>query len=84
MRFCSFMNEPNISVRGREFSAVWQELVDYEERLRWPEECYRCEIRAVCRMCAGSICARSGSISKVDRAFCNKLKCFMKDKKEDD
>ena len=43
MRFCSFMNEPNIPVRDQAFLKSWQELIVYEEALEWPEECKTCE-----------------------------------------
>ena len=43
MRFCSFMNEPNIPVRDQAFLKSWQELIAYEEALEWPEECKTCE-----------------------------------------
>lgn len=82
IRFCSFMNEPNISVRGRDLQSAWQELVDYEEQLRWPDACYKCEARQVCRMCAGSIATHSGSICKVNEDFCNKFKTYVKRESE--
>ena len=37
MRFCSFMDEPNIPVREVGFPAAWQRLLQYEEELEWPE-----------------------------------------------
>ena len=82
LRFCSFMNEPDISVRGRNLADAWRELVDYEERLRWPDACQKCDVREVCRMCAGSLAARSGSISKVDEAFCNRFRTYVKQERK--
>lgn len=79
MRFCSFMNEPNIDVKATPFAHAWQALVDYEEQLRWPAECQSCDIRDVCRMCAGSLSARSGSVHKTDEAFCEKLRQYVRD-----
>ena len=82
MRFCSFMNEPNIMVRGENFADAWQALVAYQEQLRWPAECQSCEVRDVCRMCAGSLAARSGSINRVDEAFCKKFKKYVNEERE--
>ena len=82
LRFCNLMSEPDIPVRGRPLTAAWRELVDYEEALRWPEECYSCEIKSICRVCAGTIATRSGSIKKVDRTYCDKMKQYVKEEKE--
>lgn len=83
MRFCSFMNEPDIDILGDSFLPAWQKLVDYEEELRWPGECYNCEIHDVCRVCAGSLAARSGSINRVNKSFCEKLKKYILKERED-
>lgn len=48
MRFCSFMNEPNISVREMAFGEAWQCLVDYENQCAWPEEVRMAEQMALC------------------------------------
>ncbi len=83
MRFCSFMNEPDLDVTKTKFSDVWQQLVAYEEHLRWPEECQRCEVREVCRICAGSLAARSGSIRKVNTIFCERFRKSVKENREE-
>lgn len=83
MRFCSFMNEPNISVRDKTLTEAWQELVAYEEQLRWPDDCYHCEVHDVCRMCAGALAARSSSIHKVNKDFCDKFKAYVKQERRD-
>ena len=49
MRFCSFMDEPNIPVRNLPFKEAWQQLLEYEEALDWPEECKTCEAAKVCQ-----------------------------------
>ena len=83
LRFCSFMNEPDIDVYQKDFPEAWQELVTYEDQLRWPEECRSCEVREVCRMCAGALASRSGSISRVDKEFCEKFQRYVKEERED-
>ena len=79
MRFCSFMNEPNISVNEYSFKEAWNRLLDYEENLRWPEECYSCEIFNICRKCAGMFNTQTGSPCHVDRHYCEKLKKYVKE-----
>lgn len=37
MRFCSFMNEPNISLRDADFKDAWQSLLAFEDGLTWPD-----------------------------------------------
>lgn len=37
LRFCSFMDEPNIPVQEVGFPAAWQRLLQYEEELEWPD-----------------------------------------------
>lgn len=78
MQFCSFMNEPDISVIDRTFEEAWRGLVKYEEQLRWPVECTTCEARLVCRRCAGSLAARSGSAQRVDEEFCKRFREYVK------
>ena len=82
LRFCSFMNEPDIKVFHSDFIDAWQELVVYEDHLSWPVACGECEVRKVCRMCAGSLASRSGSISRVDESFCEKFKKYVKEERE--
>ena len=78
MRFCSFMNEPNISIEENSLKEAWNKLLDYEENLRWPDECYSCEIFKICRKCSGMLNAASGSPLKVDKEYCDKLKRYVK------
>ena len=82
MRFCSFMNEPNISVLYQSFDSAWQELLQYEEALMWPIECQMCEIKDVCYRCVGSLASRSGSVHRVDPVFCEKMKRYIREEKE--
>lgn len=55
MRFCSFMDEPNISMLEYPFSEAWQRLLEYEESLEWPTKCKTCEAAKVCLECAATI-----------------------------
>ena len=59
MRFCSFMDEPNIPVRDLPFGEAWRQLLDFEEALDWPEECKTCEAAKVCQRCAVSLLGKT-------------------------
>lgn len=52
MRFCSFMNGPNIEVRHEPFDKCWKKLVKFQESLEWPNECKDCEYQKNCQRCA--------------------------------
>ncbi|OUP03183.1 radical SAM protein [Drancourtella sp. An210] len=77
MRFCSFMNEPNIPVKDMPFQKAWEELIRYEKALDWPEECWTCEANKVCFKCAGTLAAECGSVHKVTREFCERVKQYL-------
>lgn len=77
MRFCSFMNEPNIPVRELGFRKAWEELIRYEEALDWPEECKTCSAQKVCFKCAGTLAAECGSPHRVTEEFCSKVKRYL-------
>lgn len=55
MRFCSFLDEPNIPIRDMKFKDVWEKLLEYEEILDWPTECKQCTSAKICQKCAATI-----------------------------
>ena len=55
MRFCSFLDKPDIPVREMPFREAWGKLFEYEEALEWPEECKSCEAAKVCARCAATV-----------------------------
>lgn len=67
MRFCSFLNEPNIPVGEVGFPAAWQQLLQYEEELDWPAECKTCQAAKVCQRCAATVAAERGKGSPSPR-----------------
>ena len=69
MRFCSFMNGPDIPVREKCFKDCWEELVRFQEGLRWPQECEDCEYKRSCRRCAALFDIEDGGL-KVRDEFC--------------
>ena len=73
MRFCSFMNGPDISVRSRPFNECWKELVGFQERLEWPQECKECEYQKSCARCAALFNIEGGKL-KIRNEYCRKRK----------
>lgn len=78
MRFCSFMNKPDIPVLENEFQEAWKQLIEYEESLRWPEECYTCEANKICLKCAGALNAECGDPERTSKRFCEKYKKMLR------
>lgn len=82
MRFCSFMDKPDIPVRQIGVKEAWRQLIEYEEALKWPRECYTCEANKICLKCAGSLNAECGDPEQVSEEFCRRYKEFVKNNKE--
>lgn len=74
LRFCSFMDEPNICMRNMTFKDGWLQLLEYEKNLDWPSECKKCEAAKVCFKCAASISAKSNEECFKIRNMCKKMK----------
>ena len=83
MRFCSFLNEPNIPVHELTFQRAWRELLCYEETLDWPEECKTCSASTVCLKCAASLATLSGSVKHAPKSYCKSVQMLYKQKKGD-
>lgn len=77
MRFCLFLNEPNLSVVGRNLKECWQELLEFWESLRWPKECYTCDYRSRCRRCLAHLACLSGGLGRLNRDYCEKIRRIM-------
>lgn len=74
MRFCLFLNKPDISVVGRNLDSCWKELLKYWESLRWPQECYVCEYKKQCKKCLAHLACLSGGLNSLDTEYCKKIK----------
>lgn len=81
MRFCSFMDAPNIPVRDMPFAQAWRQLLDYEEALDWPAECKACEAAKVCLKCAASVATESGSIQRAPKSYCESIQTVYRQEK---
>lgn len=77
MRFCLFLNEPNLSVVGRDLKECWQELLEFWAGLRWPEECDICDHRSRCRRCLAHLACLSGGLGRLNRDYCERMKRIM-------
>lgn len=84
MRFCLFLNEPHIPVVGRNLDECWQELLNYWEGLRWPEECYICDYRKQCRRCLAHLACFGGGLQKIDGTYCEKMKQMIDRKRKEE
>lgn len=73
MRFCLFLNEPDISVVGQSLETCWKELLEYWEGLRWPEECYVCEYKEQCKRCLAHLACFSDGMEQLDIDYCEKI-----------
>lgn len=73
MRFCSFMNGPDIPVRDKPFQECWKELVAFWSGLEWPQECRECEEKQSCARCAALFDIDDGKL-KVRAAMCRRKK----------
>lgn len=83
MRFCSFLNEPNIPIHEMTFQRAWRELLRYEEDLDWPKECKECSAQTVCLKCAASLATLSGSVKQVPSSYCKSVQTLYEHKKGD-
>lgn len=82
MRFCSFLNQPNISLLDKAFMEAWNELLDYEESLDWPDSCKTCTAKTFCLQCVASLATESGEIGQVNEQQCELIKSYLKEKGE--
>lgn len=71
MRFCSFMNGPDIPVREKPFVECWKELVKFQGGLEWPQECKECEQQRCCSRCAALFDIEDGKL-QIRNEFCRK------------
>ena len=79
MQFCSYMNEPDISIKRNSFSEAWKQLIIYEENLDWPEDCKICPVQKACLRCAGILATECGSVHCVDKKFCDNVLKYYKE-----
>ena len=70
MNFCSFMNEPKISLLENSFSEAWSKLILFADSIEKPAKCINCKYEEYCRRCPGSIAAETGSYNLVNDSYC--------------
>lgn len=74
MQLCTFLREPAVSVEGKSFGQMWEELLEKLEGLKMPGECENCKYEGFCLKCPGSLAAQCGAADKVNAAFCSSAK----------
>lgn len=82
MKFCSFLNEPQISVRQDSFTSAWNQLLKYEDDLQWSEECRKCEAARVCMKCMASLDMKEGRPQCVRGVSCETVRKYWREYKE--
>ena len=78
MRFCLFLDEPKIDLLESTFEKNWMNLQEFSESIRWPEECYICQVRDKCRKCIAGLACNSGGIGKRGKGYCEKITQILK------
>lgn len=82
MRFCLFLNKPNINILERTFEESWQELLSYWEKIKWPDKCYTCDIQKECLRCIAHLACYNGGINKLNEKYCQKVYKLLSNKEE--
>lgn len=83
IQYCSFLNEPQISIKEMRFIDAWKKLIKFEDDLDWPKECKTCNVASVCFKCSATLATHSGSVHKVNQEYCNKIKKYYKEVMEE-
>lgn len=73
IRFCLFLNEPNISVLTQSLQESWDQLIDYCDGLQWPAECTICKNRHACKRCLAKLACHSGGLGKINKNYCKEV-----------
>lgn len=77
MRFCMFLDEPRISTLNQSLEECWRQLLEFQENLRWPTECYTCEIRDKCRRCVAHLACLNGGLGKLEQNYCEMVRKML-------
>ncbi len=60
-----------------------EKISGFEDNLDWPKECQSCEAASVCFKCAATLATNSGSVHKINKEYCEKIKDYYKRVKEE-
>ena len=77
MRFCLFLDEPQIDVFNGSFEENWMTLQLYSESISWPKKCYSCPVQDRCRKCIASLACNNGGIGKVEETYCEDMRLLL-------
>ena len=73
MRFCLFLNDPDIDVLEHSFEENWKDLQVYSKSIRWPKKCYICPVAEKCRKCIASLACNNGGIENLEENYCSNM-----------
>ena len=68
---CGMMNSPIAYPFEEGVKNAWSKIIEETDKLRLPVECSNCKKRGICKACAATSVAETGSISKVPKYMCN-------------
>ena len=68
---CGMMNSPVAYPFEDGVKNAWSKIIEETDKLRLPVECSNCKKRGICKACAATSVAETGSISKVPKYMCN-------------
>lgn len=74
MRFCLFLNKPDISTIKLGVEESWNQLLEYWKNVQWPKECYSCKDRVQCKRCIAHVACLNGGFNKVSPKYCKWMK----------
>lgn len=77
MRFCLFLDKPNIWVLDKPLEKCWKELLVFWEESKWPDECYSCDIKKRCIRCLAHLACYSGGLSQLDSKYCRVIRRIL-------
>lgn len=72
MQLCTFLTEPAVPVRPKNFAQSWHEMQDAVSALRQPAECESCLYETYCDRCPGILYAEAGENGKITPEYCEK------------
>lgn len=84
MSFCSFLDQPRISVINLPFRSAWEQLLAYEETLQWPQKCKTCSAFDVCAKCAATVSTTSNHDGYSDDEYCTIMQSEYKKIKDEE
>ena len=77
MRFCLFLNEPDIKALDNTFEENWQKLLLFWESISWHAKCSTCKIEKECFRCIAHLAVYNGGIGKITNQYCTNVEKML-------